>query len=48
LVVLEKREKEFKLGTRQYEEYTGVRFGNGDCALLVGVCCIEWMKIPQV
>jgi hypothetical protein len=31
-------EKEFKLGTRQYEEYKGVRFGNGDCALLVDVC----------
>ncbi len=31
-------EKEFKLGTRQYEEYKGVCFGNGDCALLVDVC----------
>jgi hypothetical protein len=30
-------EKEFKLGTRQYEEYKGVRFGNGDYALLVDV-----------
>ncbi len=30
-------EKEFKLGTRQYEEYKGVRFDNGDCALLVDV-----------
>ena len=30
-------EKEFKLGTRQYEGYKGVRFGNGDCALLVDV-----------
>ncbi len=30
-------EKEFKLGTRQYEEYKGVHFGNGDCALLVDV-----------
>ena len=23
-------EKKFKLGTRKYEEYKGVRFGNGD------------------
>ncbi len=30
-------EKEFKLGTREYEEYKEVRFGNGDCALLVDV-----------
>ncbi len=30
-------EKKFKLGTRKYEEYKGVRFGNGDCALVVGV-----------
>ncbi len=30
-------EKKFKLDTRQYEEYKGVRFGNGDCALLVDV-----------
>jgi hypothetical protein len=30
-------EKEFKLGTRQYEEYKGVRFDNGDCVLLVDV-----------
>jgi hypothetical protein len=30
-------EKKFKLGTRQYEEYKVVRFGNGDCALLVDV-----------
>ncbi len=30
-------EKEVKLGTRQCEEYKGVRFGNGDCALLVDV-----------
>jgi hypothetical protein len=34
---VEEREKEFKLGTRQYEEYKGVRFGNDDCALLVDV-----------
>jgi hypothetical protein len=27
-------EKKFKLGTRKYEEYKGVRFGNGDCALV--------------
>ncbi len=27
----------FKLGTRKYEEYKGVRFGNGDCALVVDV-----------
>jgi hypothetical protein len=32
-------EKEFKLGTRQYEEYKGVHVDNGDCALLVDV----WM-----
>jgi hypothetical protein len=30
-------EKKFKVGTRQYEEYKGVLFGNGDCALLVDV-----------
>ena len=30
-------EKKFKLGTRQYQEYKGVRFGNGDCALVVDV-----------
>jgi hypothetical protein len=30
-------EKEFKLDTRQYEEYKGVRFGNGDCVLVVDV-----------
>jgi hypothetical protein len=30
-------EKKFKLGTRKYEEYKGVRFGNGDCALVVEV-----------
>jgi hypothetical protein len=29
-------EKKFKLGTRKYEEYKGVRFG--DCALVVDVC----------
>ncbi len=28
-------EKKFKLDTRKYEEYKGVRFGNGDCALVV-------------
>ncbi len=32
-------EKKFKLVTRQYEESKGVRFGNGDCVLLVDV----WM-----
>jgi hypothetical protein len=31
-------EKKFKLGTRRYEEYKGVCFGNGDCALVVDVC----------
>jgi hypothetical protein len=31
-------EKKFKLGTRQYEEYKGVHFGNGDCVLQVDVC----------
>jgi hypothetical protein len=31
-------EKEFKSGTREYEEYKGVRFGNGVCVLLVDVC----------
>ncbi len=30
-------EKKFKLGDRKYEEYKGVRFGNGDCALVVDV-----------
>ena len=30
-------ENKFKLGTRKYEEYKGVHFGNGDCALLVDV-----------
>ena len=31
-------ERKFKLGTRQYEEYKGVRFGNGDCVLVFDVC----------
>ncbi len=30
-------EKKFKLVTRQYEEYKDVRFGNGDCTLVVDV-----------
>ncbi len=30
-------EKKFKLVARKYEEYKGVRFGNGDCALVVDV-----------
>ena len=30
-------EKKFKLGTRKYEQYKGVRFGNGDCALVIDV-----------
>ena len=30
-------EKKFKLGARKYEEYKGLRFGNGDCALVVDV-----------
>jgi hypothetical protein len=30
-------EKKFKLGTRKYEEYKDVRFGNGNCALVVDV-----------
>jgi hypothetical protein len=30
-------EKKFKLVTRKYEEYKGVCFGNGDCALVVDV-----------
>jgi hypothetical protein len=30
-------EKKFKLGSSKYEEYKGVRFGNGDCALMVDV-----------
>jgi hypothetical protein len=30
-------EKKFKLGDRKYEEYKGVRFWNGDCALVVDV-----------
>ena len=44
-------EKKFKLGTHKYEEYKGLRFGNGDCALVVSwlTCdCIEWMKLSQV
>jgi hypothetical protein len=32
-------EKKFKLGARKYEEYKGLRFGNGDCVLVVDV----WM-----
>jgi hypothetical protein len=31
-------EKNFKLGTRKYEEYKDVRFGNGNCTLVVDVC----------
>jgi hypothetical protein len=30
-------EQKFQLGTLKYEEYKGVRFGNGDCDLVVGV-----------
>ena len=30
-------EKKFKLGARKYEEYKGVCFGNGHCALVVDV-----------
>ena len=30
-------EKKFELGTRKYEYYKGVRFGAGDCALVVDV-----------
>ena len=30
-------EEKFKLVTRKYEEYKGVRFGNGDYALVVDV-----------
>ena len=30
-------EKKFKWGTRKYEKYKGLRFGNGDCALVVVV-----------
>jgi hypothetical protein len=30
-------EKKFMLDTRKYEEYKGVRFGNGDCTLVVYV-----------
>jgi hypothetical protein len=30
-------EKKFKLGTRKYEEYKGMHFGNGDCTLVVDV-----------
>jgi hypothetical protein len=30
-------EKKFKLGTRKYEEYKDVRFGNGDYTLVVDV-----------
>ena len=30
-------EKKFMLDTRQYEEYKGVLFGNGDFTLLVDV-----------
>jgi hypothetical protein len=30
-------EKKFKLDTRKYEEYKDVRFGNGDCTLVVDV-----------
>ena len=32
-------EKVFKVGDHKYEEYNkGVRFGDGDCALVVDVC----------
>ncbi len=31
------RREEFKLGAHKYEEYKGVLFGNGDCALVVDV-----------
>jgi hypothetical protein len=31
-------EKEFKLGPCKYEEYKGLRFRDGDCALVVDVC----------
>ncbi len=31
-------EKKFKLGTRQYEEYKGVRFGNGDYDRQLVIC----------
>ncbi len=37
-------EKKFELGTRKYEEYKGLRFGNGDCALVVDV----WLHRFQV
>jgi hypothetical protein len=30
-------EKEFKLGPCKYEEYKGLRFRDGDCALVVDV-----------
>ncbi len=30
-------EKKFMLGNRMYKEYKDVRFGNGDCALVVDV-----------
>jgi hypothetical protein len=30
-------EKKFKWVARKYEEYKGLRFGNGDCALVVDV-----------
>jgi hypothetical protein len=30
-------EKKFKLGSRQYEEYKGLHFGNGDFTLVVDV-----------
>jgi hypothetical protein len=33
-------EKKFKLGVHKYEEYKGVRFGNGDCVLVVEVCLL--------
>ncbi len=31
-------ENKFKLVTRQYEEYKGLLFGNGNYTLLVDVC----------
>ena len=34
-------EKEFKLGPRQYEEYKGRRFYNGDYTLVVDV----WLRL---
>ncbi len=40
--------KVFKVGDHKYEEYKGVRFGDGDVTSWLTCGCIEWMRMPQV